>query len=145
MIGKESGKTAKRYELKEGERIVGASFKEVKPMYRYNLQFVIAPASCFIVPKKVDSTDKINIESCFLHGNFKQDVIVETMPSQEQFDQLTEEQDINQKLIAIIRPTQASLNRWNFVFTNDLETGTNLEKDCTRHELKDGITAVSIC
>ena len=51
MVGKTNGKDAKRYEFKEGERIVGIKFKEAKPMYRYNLQFMIANQNHF--PTKV--------------------------------------------------------------------------------------------
>lgn len=31
------------------------------------------------------------------------------------------------RLIGVKRPTDLSKNRWNFIFTNDLETDTNLE------------------
>jgi len=47
MVGKSNGKTGKRYEFKEGERIVGIRFKEAKPMYLYNLEFMIANAESF--------------------------------------------------------------------------------------------------
>lgn len=51
MVGKTNGKKAKRYEFKEGERIVGIKHKEAKPMYRYNLQLMIANENHF--PTKI--------------------------------------------------------------------------------------------
>tara|TARA_B110000503_G_C6789099_1_gene266533 strand:+ start:136 stop:396 length:261 start_codon:yes stop_codon:yes gene_type:complete len=71
VVGNMSGKVPKRYELKEGERIVGISFKQVKPMYRYNLQFVIAPKTCYT---KVES-EIVDVETI--------EVVVEEEPEEE--------------------------------------------------------------
>jgi hypothetical protein len=42
------------------------------------------------------------------------------------------------RLLGVSRPTESSLNRWNFIFTNDIRTTTDLEKPCDTIMLKDG-------
>jgi hypothetical protein len=73
------------------------------------------------------------------------DDMLESFPSLENWSELVNKNKIDDdyRLVGVSRPTDLSLNRWNFVFSNDVRTLTDLEKPCDLLMLQNNGTTVT--
>lgn len=69
-------------------------------------------------------------------------------PCQPTFEKLCSENKLRDfRLVGMSRPNDSSKNRWNFIFSNDVKTDTNLQETCTNYMLEQGgknITKIDI-